>query len=215
MWTICRFALVVTVLCAFTAGRAQALLVEANDSDFGANSVVQDTDTGLDWLKLTFSTNRSFNDVAGQFGAGADFEGWRHATFNELNGLFTSLGYSSSYFSSPSSPQFLNDIQLFGETNTGGAFGFFDDGGGSPTLAGDAFMVQGAFDLAQIFNDAQNASNPQTGRGNWLVRATSEPVTVPEPATILMVSVGIFIIYRLRVKSRAAQLCGVEPRADC
>ena len=46
-----------------------------------------DTTSGLDWLDVTASVNRSYNDVSSQFGIGGLFEGWRYATGLEFNGL--------------------------------------------------------------------------------------------------------------------------------
>lgn len=53
-----------------------------------------DTVSGLDWLDVTLSVNRSYNDVSSQFGVGGDFEGWRYATgieFNDLAGRHTGI----------------------------------------------------------------------------------------------------------------------------
>jgi len=46
-----------------------------------------DTLSGLDWLDVTQSVNRSFNDVSAQFGTDGDYEGYRYATGLEYNGL--------------------------------------------------------------------------------------------------------------------------------
>ena len=35
----------------------------SKDSTFGPNTITRDTDTGLDWLDLTLSTNRSYDDI--------------------------------------------------------------------------------------------------------------------------------------------------------
>lgn len=46
-----------------------------------------DTQTGLDWLDVTETFQRSYNDVSSQFGVGGEFEGWRYATMDELLSL--------------------------------------------------------------------------------------------------------------------------------
>lgn len=48
-----------------------------------------DPDSGLVWLDVNLTTNRSFADIALEFGPGGDFEGFRHATSQEVIGLFT------------------------------------------------------------------------------------------------------------------------------
>lgn len=35
-----------------------------------------DTNTGLDWLNLTETVSRSYNDVYSNLGSGGDFQGW-------------------------------------------------------------------------------------------------------------------------------------------
>lgn len=68
---------------------AQAILI-----DNGVTT--RDTDTNLDWLDLTQSINRSYNDVAGQFGVGGDYAGWRHASVAEVTTLFLNAGAAST-----------------------------------------------------------------------------------------------------------------------
>jgi len=48
-----------------------------------------DPNTGLEWLDVNLTTNRSFSDISLEFGPGGDFEGFRHATPQELVTLFT------------------------------------------------------------------------------------------------------------------------------
>lgn len=75
---------------------ADAALIGINDPLYGAGqdgqNITLDTDTGLQWLDVTLTTNRSYNDIAGQFGSGGDFTGWRHATAGELIEFFGNAG---------------------------------------------------------------------------------------------------------------------------
>lgn len=48
-----------------------------------------DTTSGLDWLDLTPSTNRSYADVLAQLAPGGDLSGWRYATATEVGELVT------------------------------------------------------------------------------------------------------------------------------
>ena len=52
-----------------------------------SGTYLTDTTSGLDWLDVTASVNRSYDDVSYQFHVGGDFEGWRYATGDEFNGL--------------------------------------------------------------------------------------------------------------------------------
>ena len=58
---------------------SSATVISADHLVFGIGSLTRDTDQGLDFLDLTLSINRSFNDVATHFVAGGDFAGFRHA----------------------------------------------------------------------------------------------------------------------------------------
>lgn len=50
-----------------------------------SGTYLTDTTSGLDWLDVTASVNRSYNDVSSQFGVGGDFAGWRYATGAQFN----------------------------------------------------------------------------------------------------------------------------------
>ena len=69
----------------------------SKDSTFGPNTITRDTDTGLDWLDLTLSTNRSYDDVITQFGIGGDYSGFRHATVAEVIELWNHAGIANSF----------------------------------------------------------------------------------------------------------------------
>lgn len=68
-----------------TLSTAQAASTDFFDHD----TYTTDSLSDLDWLDVTASTNRSFNDVSSQFGTGDDFDGWRYATRVEFNALVT------------------------------------------------------------------------------------------------------------------------------
>ena len=116
------------VILTISVSAANAVLI-----DRGATTL--ETSTRLEWLDLTVSQARSFDDVAGQFGAGGDFAGWRHATFSEATALFAANGFPDGYNSTQSATAIFERIQPFGQTyldsfggiTQWGAFGNFDD----------------------------------------------------------------------------------------
>ena len=75
-------SLISTCLLSLATACSQAAII-----DHG--SYFSDTDSGLDWLDVTASVNRSFNDVFSQLGSGGDFAGWRFASSNEFNTLLS------------------------------------------------------------------------------------------------------------------------------
>ena len=52
------------------------------------NTFTTDTESGLDWLDVTFTVDRSYNDVSSQVGGSGDFEGWRYASRQEFDTLW-------------------------------------------------------------------------------------------------------------------------------
>ncbi len=55
------------------------------------------SDGTLEWLDLTETAGRSYNDVSGKFGVGQEFEGFRYATVFEVRSLWTAAGGDGHY----------------------------------------------------------------------------------------------------------------------
>jgi len=60
-------------------------MIAAEIIDHG--NFLTDTETQLDWLDVTLSVDRSYNDVSSQFDKGGDFSGWRFASIDEIKTL--------------------------------------------------------------------------------------------------------------------------------
>jgi hypothetical protein len=71
-----------TTVLSLSALNAQAALI-----DF--DTYFTDSESGLSWLDVTATVNRSFNDISNQLLAGGEFEGWRYATGSEFNSLLS------------------------------------------------------------------------------------------------------------------------------
>jgi uncharacterized repeat protein (TIGR01451 family) len=82
--------MLLTLLLWVEMGRAE--LVSISWQTGGDNLITRDTMTGLDWLDLTQTANRSYNDVSSQLGAGGQFAGFRYATQAEVTALFSKFG---------------------------------------------------------------------------------------------------------------------------
>lgn len=98
------FAATLMIAVLSVSATVNATLMPADWKAADDNLITHDTDTGLKWLDLTMSINRSFNDVSTQLGVGGDFEGFRYATETELFTFWTNAGI----------PDIDNNIASFG-----------------------------------------------------------------------------------------------------
>jgi hypothetical protein len=71
-----------TLLLSITS--AQAALVGSDWQNTGDALATLDTDTGIEWLDLTQTSNMSINQVEGLTGNGSTFDGWRLPTRAEV-----------------------------------------------------------------------------------------------------------------------------------
>lgn len=70
----------------FCQGALATLLSQS--STYGPDTFTLDTQSGLQWLDLSITVGRSFNDVSFQLGSAGQFSGLRYATVKEVTELF-------------------------------------------------------------------------------------------------------------------------------
>lgn len=87
-----RYLAIAIVSLFVLVSEVNATVISIDDVVFGIDSITVDTDQGLEFLDLTLSVNRSFNDISTQFSIGGDFEGFRHATVIEVELLINNFG---------------------------------------------------------------------------------------------------------------------------
>jgi hypothetical protein len=175
-------------------------LVSADDPRFGPNSLTVDTRTGLTWLDLPFSVNYSYDEAEAATQNGGIFEGFRHATVEEVLSLYNSAGLEEGLVAQtdPNYPNAVALLSMIGETemNPQSAVGI------SATLnsAGlalapfisyssfnnvDGIMVTTSRQLPGTYSALYGLTDSFPTVGNWLVE-------VPEPSSstlLLMVPV--------------------------
>ena len=83
----------------------------------GDGLLTYDPATGLEWLDLSYTTNRSYNDIVSQLEPGGEFEGFRYASIAEITALWDHLGGVRPYSGASIENRDLFDIvaALFGE----------------------------------------------------------------------------------------------------
>ena len=152
--------------------------------------ITRDTVTGLEWLDVTQTANRSFNEISTKFGVGQEFAGFRYATVEEVTVLFTNAGIT--VLEGSSSENFVPVTELLELTGTlyGTTFfsGFFAITADIPeglyhymsNIQIKLFSeIAWAEPIAALIPDTLSDRWPDdTARfdvGSWLVRSSTEP----------------------------------------
>ncbi len=163
----------------------------------GDGLLTRDLDNGLDWLDLPLTMsggfNRTFADISGKFGPGAEFDGFRYATLAELTAFWTSAGIpeidaggTAANFTPVS-----NLIQLLGSTSPNPSLNEFSQGilgvSNSPgTHQSAAIELIASLGRAQTFAfDVGDSEATLTG-GSFLVRSSAS--AVPEPSVVALLT---------------------------
>lgn len=177
---------------------ARAVFISLDHSVFGLDSITLDTDSGLQWLDVNLSTNRSFNDVSSQFGSGGDFAGFRYAVQDEMFTLFGNAGFTmfGTILASNLAPAlsfqsfFSTTVTNQSQTQTNGLTGARSNSGAllDGIVVAD-FPNQGAFVIPNSGN-LHTDDFRSTSFGNWLILA-SPTTTAPEPTTLALMALGL------------------------
>lgn len=207
------------------APQAQAALVSTDWHAQGDSLITRDTSTGLEWLDLTASVNRSYTANLTQFGSGGTFSGFRYATANEVGQFFQNAGLPAGTSSSVQAG--LDFVNLIGNTSSGGlSFGLpgsirimtrgiafqdtfsFNPGTGAyqtteARVSVDSFFGQGN-SRADISQGAWPILANQSDVGSWLVRPAVVSA-VPEPESGLMAIAGLTLLGAMSRKRKKPQ----------
>lgn len=86
------FRTLAALALALFAAAGQAAVVVVSDSVFGPGSVLRDSGTNLDYLRLDQTMGYGYAGVTAELGAGGDFAGWAIASHAQMLSLGGSLG---------------------------------------------------------------------------------------------------------------------------
>lgn len=218
--------ILVSLIVLASSNMATAALLHINDPSLPASAdgfnISRDTSTGLDWLDVAVSAGRSYEDLTGvdgsnEFDPGGDFEGFRYATFVDIDGntaagrqnsLLKSAGLGVMVFSDLGSYADVRALlDYVGCSGSCGAYGYalgtavFIDQNNNMLVSDvivEAFRsLQGlSYGRASYDNIPPLELDPFVTnvsvdypivRGNWLVRDT----VVPVPAAVWLFGSGL------------------------
>ena len=159
-----------------------AQVIEVDSAIFGPGTLTRDTVQGLDFLDLEDTLGRSFQDVSSQLGSGGEFEGFRYATFDEIESLVSNY---NSPATPPGTPRLtaLLDVatNLFGSDFSTGLSADLGPDGGIQIVS----IIENTSPSAnQTIEVAVDRVSPTTG--SFLVASSS---AVPEPNSVSLCAV--------------------------
>jgi hypothetical protein len=176
-----------------------AALISIDDANYGINSLTFDTDTNLEWLDITLTINRSYNEIKKELGIGGEYEGFRYASQSEIETLWANEGifdYSNTYVSENYEP-IKGLIPYLGATAssdiTAFTIGIYEGltlGGYQRTASlqyrDDIFAGKANLTFNGVTQDFKGTSH-----GSYLLRT----VSVPLPPTLILFIIGLFLIF--------------------
>lgn len=190
---------------------ARANLIQADDPQFGANSLTIDTTSGLAWLDLTASAGLSYQQTLADTQPGGIFSGFRFATAQEVLTLYTAADIPGTGYFPAATQSILSLIDLIGATTFQdghpeaiGISGTADSGGRVVPLI-DFLYVDGVptYDVSGVPPSLIYGENTSaSGVGNWLVYQIPES---PDPSIYVLAAIGLIAFTLLQRQQRASQ----------
>jgi hypothetical protein len=171
--------------------------------------ITRDTVTGLEWLDLTASVGKSYNQVSSLFDAGEEFEGWRHAWGSEITTfLVSNFGLiANGVVPEAGAAKYNAVVGAIGQTAfIAGTFGLYYNGGIAPATVPLASVHASIFPPGSgtsIGTQSRSSSWSSQTVGHWLVRETPTNGNIPEPSAVVVwsgLAVGALIVASRRVR---------------
>jgi hypothetical protein len=193
---------------------SQAAFISLDLLNSGDALVTLDDQSGIEWLDVSYTRNRSYQDVASELSWGGEFAGWNFATTAQVADLFLRFGLYPTMCKT--CPEFFSGVDALlgmvgdtiGVTLPGyfGVEGYTDQFGTNPdgsevrySIAVYGFDTSGTVAHGRCCLDTRLQSDIT---GSFLIRPTS----VPEPPTATLLVLALM----LQVGIRRRRVC-VDP----
>lgn len=203
-------ALTIGVISILSSLTSQAALVTKGDDAWGDESIVNDTLTGIDWLKPAKTINQSYIQIQNILGSG-NYANFRYATYDEVVQLFIDSGLPMGWVNGYSSywDSAVEFVTKFGPTYS------------QKWIAENWLGVSGL--MLSSSNNEVNFANAKYGywnwgtpldtttefgvvdeqycsilTGSWLIRENVS--SVPIPSSILCFFIGIACFYLTKIQ---------------
>ena len=198
--------LIVAACCCIMSSISLAAPFTTKDSRFGANTLIVDSATGIEWLRLDITNGLSVESMSQSFATGAQFSGFAFADYTATQLLLVGAGFATATSSS------LGDLTaaasfaalMTGRTDAASILGVLPHG------QFDNVSVSGFLEPTRaIFSDdgyLVNRFRGHPGMGVWAVSTTATP-PVPEPSTYAMLLTGLLMmgfIVKRKLRSQAS-----------
>ena len=210
MYMLQKILLFTTIL----SGNCVSAAVFNADNFIDNGTYTTDKVSGLDWLDLTATQGRSYNDVTNNMGAGEEYYGWEVANTADLTGWYNNFGGDATHYDGWSEENdgifyliaaYWGD--LYADVNG------LEDGDGHSWIIHDGALslatrttvsligesadksVNTGEDLIMLTATAARLDNHHNSQltGIALIRSTQ---SVPEPSSLFLISLGLIGCFR-------------------
>lgn len=199
------------LMALFLHTSSQAAIISTDLATQGDALLTRDTLTGLEWLDVTATQGQSVDAVLAGFGDYTGSYGFRHATRDEMETLWSNFGLIVQYSASDQVQRDLaaNFVATLGETQANNrhtiTYGFYD-----LQLNGNwrVSQVHAGINSADAYTNysvtAQPTDTSLAGVGHYLVRESTASVSVPGTGVILLGGMGLLGITQRRKQGACA-----------
>lgn len=180
--SVCRLAFVLSLVVAV---ESDADVISSDDAVFGTDALTVDTEQGLEFLDLNWTTSRTVNMISGEFGVGGDFEGFRRASADEVLTMISNAGFDTPALGMgitiPPSTAFRDFVNMTGVVGGIGGIRFSRGLVTDAPAPGRSYFVAledftGANQHDIITTEISAANNESSGSiGHWIVRDVPAP----------------------------------------